>query len=263
MIVRFALLAAGVGCVAASYAFGARAQETPAPTAVPLPQHLASRPQHPALIAVRADPFVSLTQSRATTIARTGSPGKQAGTFSVSPGGPQIQTGVGGVASPPQTVVLCATWESAADGHVPTAVFYVGRDAIVAGPGDDVGGYTLASVSRSAVTFQTGERLEMSDCSTLGPNDDQNGEVTQSQPVNGATIAPGATMPTEIATPAPFVPAPTRGATPATQSGSPFDSTYQGTSGGYGTDVYGQSAPSPRPIPVLPANAFTRPAGTP
>jgi len=67
-----------------------------------------------------------------------------------------------------ESVVLCNTWaldkRDKSSDRTPVAVFAIGTQTIVAAPGDDIGGYILASVELDGVKFASGERLSIADC---------------------------------------------------------------------------------------------------
>jgi hypothetical protein len=246
-------LAAGSACIIGSLAFGDGA--TSATIKSEAPQRIAVRPT-PRLSAVAVtNPFVALAAASASVHAPSvPQPIGPVIDAPRNPGMPQPgvvpQTSAGGV-----QVVLCATWDSAKDGRIPTAVFYVGNDSVVAGPGDDVGGYTLASVERDGVHFRTGESLSIADCDKLGQSSSDANSGEASVPQTNTVIPPDAMMPQAVPTApsagpdGPIVPAPA--ATPFSES-STIQNTYGSSSSAYGTSVYGEAPPSSPPLRIPP-----------
>lgn len=255
------LLAAGSACIIGSLAFGDGA--TSATVKSEAPHRIAVRPTQRLRAVALTDPFVALTTAGGTMAPASGA---VAPPMMPQPNGPIIDaprapgmTVPGPMQQPnaagAEQVVLCATWDSTQDGRVPTAVFYVGNDSVVAGPGDDVGGYTLASVERDGVHFKTGEALAIADCDKLGANgSDAGGGGEANVPQTNATIPQRAVMP-QAGSPAddapsgPMVPAPAQ--TPFSDSSS-IEGSYGSSSSGYGTGVYGQAPPTSPPVRIPP-----------
>jgi hypothetical protein len=278
---RVAYLSAGFVCIAGSIALSN--DPTSATIALDAPHKIAVKATAPPHVVVQSNPFVALQSGRQASVAGSMQPIALAqpirGNFVDAPvpaPGTAAVPGAYGQSGQQASVVLCDTWpnQGNADGRTPTAVFYVGNESVVAGPGDDVGGYALASVRADSVSFQSGEVLSIGDCSTLG------GAQTEAQPQATSTeVHPLIVAPNGDVGPQPLpLYAPLRGPNAQVQgivpgpnaTVAPFaptrevNGTYGHTGGTYGSTIYGAAPPTTPPAPYYPGQAgYPRPATAP